>query len=231
MEAEFLLDMLLLYQARAPHIAMECRGFDSAEALMAALGAGEVFDLYFLDIIMPGMDGMSLARALRRQEERSAIIFLTSSADFAVEAFTIKAMDYLVKPVEKARLFAAMDDALRVLARQVEAMTVIAAAEYDLRVRRGDIIAVEVTGHTLTYQLAAGQTVSTKVLRVPFAEAVADLLLDPRFISPHRSYLVNMAHARKLDKDGFLMSNGARVPISRLRGSAARRAYAAFLSR
>ncbi|MDL2293132.1 LytTR family DNA-binding domain-containing protein [Ruminococcaceae bacterium OttesenSCG-928-D13] len=231
MEADFLLEMLDMYQATVPHIRIEVEHFESAEALVEALSIGRDYQLFLLDIIMPGMDGMSLAHALRERAGRCAIIFLTSSPEFAVEAFAVKAADYLVKPVQKARLFEAMDSAIAALGDAVEATTVIPAQEYDLTVRLGDIITVEVTGHTLTYRLAGGKTVVSKVLRISFEQATAALAADPRFLCPHRSYLLNMAHVERLTKDAFLMRGGAEVPLSRLRQAESRQKYADFLAR
>lgn len=230
MEADFLRELLGAYQTARAHLSMEVETFRSAEALMAALEGGRTFDLYFLDIIMPGMDGMSLARALRQNENRCAIVFLTSSPDFAVEAFAVRAMDYLVKPVTKDRMFQTMDDAIEALADRVEAVTTIQTPDYDLHVLRRDILSVEVIGHTLTYRLTRGRAVGSKVLRISFEQATADLAADPRFLSPHRSYLINMAHVDRLDRDGFLMDDGSRVPVSRLRSGEIKKAYAQFLA-
>lgn len=229
MEAEFLLEMLERYKATQRHLDIETRLFGSAEDLAAVLEQDQRFDLYLLDIIMPGMDGLSLAQALRRQKDKCAIIFLTSSPQFAVEAFAVRAMDYLVKPVQKGRLFAALDDAIALLGRQVEPLTTIQSPEYQLTVKRGDIAVVEVTGHTLCYRLVNGKTVDSKVLRIPFEQATGDLQADPRFISPHRSYLINMDHVRQFTKEGVQMEGGALVPVSRLRYTEIKRLYAEYL--
>ncbi len=229
MEAEFLCELLRRYQQKTPHIRLELALFESAEALVQALQARQNYDLYLLDIIMPGMDGMSLARELRRREAECVIVFLTSSPDFALEAFSVKAFDYLVKPVEKERLFEAVDDAIATLGRRVEATATIQTPELDLTVKRGDIVAVEVTGHTLAYSLADGRRLVSKVLRIPFAEATAGLLEDPRFFSPHRSFLINLAHLQKLDKDCLQMAGGLLVPVSRLRYGQLKQCYAAYL--
>jgi len=76
-------------------------------------------DVLLLDISMPGLDGMSLARALQEQSSSPAIIFCTAWSDQAVEAFECDAVDYLVKPVRKERLEIALDKARRFLAKDV----------------------------------------------------------------------------------------------------------------
>lgn len=230
MEADFLRDMLGMYQTARAHVPMEIELFQSAEELIEALGRGECFDLFFLDIIMPGMDGMSLAKALRKDEGHCAIVFLTSSTDFAVEAFAVRAMDYLVKPVRKDRMFETMDNVLDALADRVEAVETIPTPDYELHVLRRDILSVEVAGHTLIYRLTGGRTAISKVLRISFEQATAALAADPRFLYSHRSYLINLTHVHKLDRDGFLLDDGSRVPVSRLRVGDIKKAYAAFLA-
>lgn len=74
----------------------------------------ERFDIYLLDILMPHMTGMQLAREIRTFDHAADIIFLTTSSDFAVESYTVKATNYLMKPVSSNAFFAAMDDILRV---------------------------------------------------------------------------------------------------------------------
>jgi two-component system response regulator AlgR len=75
-------------------------------------------DVLLLDISMPGMDGMTLAQALRDQPMAPAVVFCTAWSDQAVEAFECDAVDYLVKPVRAERLAAALDKARRYLARE-----------------------------------------------------------------------------------------------------------------
>ncbi len=231
MEADFLCEMLRRYQRQKPHIKLEIELYGAAEELAAALEAGQCFELYLLDIIMPGMNGMSLAQALRRQGQDCVIIFLTGSTDFAVEAFRVKASDYLLKPVQKERLFSALDDAIAALGSRVEPLFVLQTPDYDVTVKRGDIVAVEVTGHTLTYCLAGGRRLASKVLRIPFEQAAAELLADGRFFCPHRSFLINLAHVEKLDGEDVWMAGGICVPVSRLRLSALKHACAEYLAR
>ena len=80
---------------------------------LALQASKERFDIYLLDILMPHMTGMQLAREIRTFDHAADIIFLTTSSDFAVESYTVKATNYLMKPVSSNAFFAAMDDILR----------------------------------------------------------------------------------------------------------------------
>lgn len=80
-------------------------------------------DVLLLDLSMPGMDGMTLAKVLREQPTAPAVVFCTAWSDQAVEAFECDAVDYLVKPVRVERLAAALDKARRYVARRETADT------------------------------------------------------------------------------------------------------------
>ena len=69
-------------------------------------------DLLLLDMTMPGMDGLGVARALARRDNPPAVIFVTAHEDFAVEAFDLEAVDYVLKPVAAERLERAIDRAI-----------------------------------------------------------------------------------------------------------------------
>ena len=89
----------------------------SAEEALVALSGGDVYDALFLDVRMPGLDGLELARLLRRFERPPAVVFVSAFDDFAVDAFELAALDYLVKPVSRRRL----DEAVERVARAATA--------------------------------------------------------------------------------------------------------------
>jgi DNA-binding LytR/AlgR family response regulator len=82
---------------------------DSAASALVVLGEGSRFDGLFLDVRMPGLGGLELARVLRRFERPPGIVFVTAFDDHAVEAFELDALDYLVKPVSTRRLAEALE--------------------------------------------------------------------------------------------------------------------------
>ncbi|MDL2253870.1 LytTR family DNA-binding domain-containing protein [Ruminococcaceae bacterium OttesenSCG-928-I18] len=231
MEAEYLSELLEEYKSPLPHLPLRVERFESAEALQKAVRETGEYHIYLLDIILPGMDGVELARTLVQDEPKPSILFLTNSEEYAVEAFSIHAVDYLVKPVQKSRLYAVMDDVVRAAGRRMESTTFLKTPHMDTPVKLADIVAVEVTGHTLRYLLTEGRQYHSKALRISFEEATKDLAKDPRFLRPHRSYLINMVHVEKLGKYQFTMQGGIEIPISRLRFAEIKKAYLHFLSK
>ena len=95
---------------------------DGAQAL--AMCARDRFDLVFMDISMPGMDGLSAARELAELETPPAVVFTTAYAEHALAAFDANAVDYLLKPVRPARLLAALQRAIRPTRAQLDAISV-----------------------------------------------------------------------------------------------------------
>ena len=96
---------LLLARADGAQLVGTASDGDSAINLTEALHP----DLLLLDIAMPGLDGIGVARALAAQNPSPAVVFVTAFDQFAVAAFEVEAVDYLIKPVEPARLQRALD--------------------------------------------------------------------------------------------------------------------------
>lgn len=198
--------------------------YPSAEKLLEAQEGRRRYDLYLLDIIMPGLGGIELARALNRQG-RVPVIFITSSKEHALEAFSARAVNYLVKPVTLGALSAAIDDALALFRAPPEVYTRIPSLHDGQMAKLSDIVYVEVTGHRLSYHLAGGETVKSKVLRIPFEQVAKDLIDDPRFLRPHRSFLVNAEYIVLFSREAILLEGDIHIPISRLRYAEVKASY------
>ena len=97
--------LLAEYFAAHPARAARRSLFPSGEALLRAIEEGQKFHLFLLDILMPGLGGIATGLALRERGQRGEILYLTTSAEFGVESYQARATDYLLKPVDKGRLF------------------------------------------------------------------------------------------------------------------------------
>lgn len=94
-------------------VAHRVTAFSSAEELEAALASGETFSLLCLDILMGGKNGMELARELRAREDETSILFITGSTEFLKDGYSVRPIQYLLKPVEPEALRRAIDTDLR----------------------------------------------------------------------------------------------------------------------
>lgn len=187
----------------------------------------ENYDAIFLDIHMPGLNGMELARLLQRFSSPPAVVFVTAFDDHAVEAFEVKAVDYLLKPIRRDRL----NDALVTIdaARSRRAVSAIAPAppvvpddpvipvEVGNRVvlvKRSTISFVEASGDYVRLYTGAG----SYLLRASLS-ALEEEWSDAGFVRIHRRYLVDLARVSELRSDGdggyHIKLDDRELPVSR----------------
>lgn len=191
-----------------------------APAALAALADGGV-DAVFLDIRMPGTDGLELASALRRQPVPPSVVFVTAHDDRAVDAFDLGAIDYLLKPLRPERL---AESLRRVCAARSPAPEPVAVPTEE------EVIPVELAGRTTMLPRAEVRWVEAQgdyarlhtaetshLIRVPLS-VLADRWADAGFVRIHRSYLVSLRDVRelRLTGSGYVVLTGDReLPVSR----------------
>ena len=191
-EARELLRQDLLVRAPAG-TSIAC--FDSSESFLSGFVPGDD-SLIFLDICMKGMNGIEAAERVRKRSARCLIVFLTSSREYAFDAFPIHPFDYLVKPYQTSQ--------------ESEPQVEIRMPRQTVRMPHGQIAAIASHGHTLDVFTVSG---SRLISLQTFAELEAMLQGDERFLPCNRGVLVNMDEALKLDGDSIILMNGMRFPI------------------
>jgi two-component system, LytTR family, response regulator len=170
-------------------------------------------DLLLLDIEMPGMNGIELTRSL--QGQRPLIIFTTSKKDYAIEAFELNVVDYLVKPVAPGRFIQAIDKARTILESRADEMKInndefifIRDSNVVKRLSLDDVLYVEAMGDYVKLHTPQKFYAIHTTLR-----AVEQRLPPERFLRVHRSYLVAVD---KIDtiQEGVLIISGKPVPVA-----------------
>ena len=182
--------------------------FDGGEAFLSGFTPG-VDALVFLDICMEGMNGIEVAQRVRKRSARCLIVFLTSSKEYAFDAFPVHPFDYLVKPYSAARLDHVLSGAIRLM-EESEQLVEIHLPRQTIRLPHGQIVAVTSHGHALDIFTVSGACLKSSQT---FAELEAALLGDERFLPCNRGVLVNMDEALKLDGDSILLTDGLRFPL------------------
>lgn len=225
-ELEQLVPMLQAYAAQGRAIVW--RTFADPAALLENLRRGAHYDAALLDILMPGVSGIELGRYLKEETPATAIIYTTSSPDFALPAFQNHALRYLLKPIRQKELFSALDMAYTLYEQREEAF-MIKSTEGIVSTTPDRIVLAENMGRTVRYLLADGTEVQTVSRRTRLDDAVAPLPDRPEFIKPHNSFWVNMTYIRAIQREDLVMDNGLLVPISRSRQQEVKRAYLKFL--
>lgn len=189
------------------------------------------YDAYLLPLVSPMAgqqlpNGLLLARALRARGMLNPIIFVSSNPEWAYEAFRVDALQYLPIPLSSETLFPALERAITLPCTPVFALT---TPEGVFGIPYEEIESVECSNHTLFFHRLKLGTLRSVTLRVPLREALAPLLRDPRFIQPHRSFVINMYAVAQLSANEFIMKSGASIPIPRERYATIKTAYLAFL--
>lgn len=200
--------------------------FAGGAELLENVCSGTQFDLFLLDIQPGHTDGLATAQALRAADVHSPIIFTADGPEQAYEAFRVDALQYLLRPVDRQQLFAALDRATALLTGPVLPVTTPLGVR---SVPYRDIVYVECTDHVLHFHRADGTVLRSSSLRVPFARAAAPLLRDGRFLQPHRSYVVNLDRVERLSRAGLAMYGGVTIPIPREKYAGIRAHYLHYL--
>jgi len=183
--------------------------FGSAEAFLFAYEDDKSVDLMLLDIQMGEMDGMALARKIREGNSRVQIIFVTGISDYVAEGYDVSAVHYLLKPVKEEKLYAALDKAAANLSKPKRSISIDAADGVALVVV-DDIAYIEALNHELVITLREGKI----GCKMPLYK-LEEIISDERFVKTHRSYLVNLAHVRRVTRTEVILDNGAVLPLSR----------------
>ena len=180
-------------------------------------------DIALLDIDMPGSDGLSLARRLKREGDAVQIVFVTGLAEYALEGYEVEAVAYLIKPVQKERLFACLDRAREKSGRE-EPGLLLETPGGMARVRLRDICYLESAAHdTLVHCVYEKEPLRCRVGIRQLEERVGER--GSSFFRIHRSYLVNLAYVNRIGKREAVMDTGEALAVARNRWEALNRAY------
>ncbi len=210
-----------------PEFPLRLQAFSSAYGLLEHMEREGGFDLYLLDILMPQMAGLELARRIRQRQEPSEIVFLAVSREYALDAFDVAACGYLVKPIDKGKFEQTMLRAAGRLAQPENSSLLLKTRDGLRRVPFRDLVLVESFNHDRVCTLADGAQCVTSDTLTALMERLGG---DSRFFSPHRAYIINFEHITALNADSVVLSNGQCSPVARTALSALKRAYVDYLS-
>lgn len=182
-------------------------------------------DLIFLDIELPGQNGMDAAFDLRAHDTSTPIVFVTNLAQYAVHGYAVDALDFIVKPFTYEDFALRMERAMRVV-RQRSGRTLTVRGRDGLRVfDASQLVFVDMSGHDLVYHLEGGETVS---VRGSMRRLEGELGGSP-FLRISSGCIVNMGHVRGIADAALTLSTGDVVWASRANKRAALEAIATYL--
>jgi len=205
---------------RERNVPLAYKSFQSAIELISYAEKGD-FSLILLDIMMPGINGMEAAQEIRAFDNRVKIVFLTSSPEFAVESYTVRAYDYILKPVSKDKVFSVLDAVIADEQIPMEGLTV-KTQKGMVRILFSKLAFVEIINKKLYFHMADGNVQEVNSSLTAFEEK---LLARSEFVKVHRSYIVNMYHISMLGPKKLVTDSGKVIPISRMLYANVKEAY------
>ena len=186
--------------------------FDKPKVLIKQLKQGIKFDIYILDIIMPDINGIELAREIRTFDAESKILFVTVTPEYGVNSYEVNAFYYLLKPIQTNKFFKLLDSIKESLQDQDKNFVRITNQGNILTFPIHSILYIEVLKHKIHYYIKDNKVYTTygslKNIRL-FLSSYSN------FIQCHKSFIVNLAYVNMLIDHNFKLKNEALVPISR----------------
>ncbi len=189
---------------------MICKSFQNPFELVDSIERGMQPDILFLDIIMPGENGIHVAEQIRRYDNNVKIIFLTCTPEYAVESYAVDAYYYQIKPVLEEAFFQLMDSVLSECGRQREYNLVIRCKSGVRQINLEKLEYCEVIGRTLLFHLENGNVVESAG---SLNELCEKLLVYENFLRPHRSFLINMDYIQTISHKGITMESLEEIPV------------------
>ncbi|MDY5577435.1 MAG: LytTR family DNA-binding domain-containing protein [Lachnospiraceae bacterium] len=201
-------------------IAVEIFSFDNGDDLITK---NEVcrMDIIFLDIIMPLLNGMETAKEIRKADTAVNIIFLTSSPEFALESYEVKARGYLLKPVSYDKWKELLDDCSHGF--DVEPKNLVLKTEFGYqKLYYRDIEYIEAQNKVILFYMRNGKIIKTAETLRSFESKLNN---SEGFFKCHRSYLVYIPNVENFNLTEITTKSGCRIPIARGYGKAFKEAY------
>lgn len=188
-------------------------------------------DIYILDMIMSEKTGIDIGTLIRNTDERSAIIYITSSDDFAFEAYGVHAVRYLLKPVLEELFIEALDYAIADISKEKrDTVYTVKTKEGLVSILYSRIEYIENYSRTLNIRLTDNKTIQSIFIRKSFDEEIRQVIKNGGFVQVHKSFLVNLCHVEKLAPGSVIMKSGTRIPVSKTRTADVKKEYLKFVS-
>lgn len=224
-----ILSLLDKYQIERPETVINPHPFTSGNDVLRCIDASQKFDLFLLDILMPEMSGIELAKRLRETSSEIPMVFLTSTADYALDAFGVSADQYILKPINHTNLFPVLDKIISSIEDKRDRFFTITIRKNTIKIPHRSIVCAELAGRALRIYLDNGDVLLSSTLRKSFTNEISPLLEDDRFFCEHKSFAINMKHVEQIKNSSFILKGGLSVPIPKYNLARAKAKYLAWL--
>ena len=205
-DRRYIMDMVRSWASAAGH-EVQIDGFPSAESFLFRYAGESDYDILLLDIEMGAMDGVTMAKELRKSNDTVQIIFITGYSDYISEGYEVAALHYLMKPVNEEKLCLVLDRAAEKLAKNERVLNFEVSGEMVrvpiYQIRYADVLGNYVTVHALTD------------VTVKMTSGELEKQLDERFYRVGRSALVNLTQISRVTRAEIRLNDGTAIPLPR----------------
>lgn len=205
-QIEYIASIVTSWSAREGH-SCEIGTFSSAESFLLEYEEDKAYDILLLDVEMKNMNGMELARCLRKDNNRAEIIFITSHFEFVGEGYEVDALHYLIKPISTEKLMQVLTKAAEKLSAEPPSVVISCEGEtaklYEADIRYVEAFLHYIVIHTKDKEYKIKENISV------FENRVSD-----DFYRIHRSYLVSLKHITRISRTSVHIGN-IELPLSR----------------
>lgn len=168
------------------------------------------FDLIFLDIKMPKMNGVDVAKKIREKDSKVMIIFLTSLMQYALEGYKVNATNYIIKPISSKRLEMELDRCMKVISQKEEPYICFHNDNGNYRILLKEIIYIETYNRNLLIH-----TNEKNIICYWKMKELESKIGSYGFARNHSSYIINLFYVENIEKNDIKLSTGERLPISK----------------
>lgn len=205
-DRQYILHMVYHWAASAGHM-VQTAAFSSAENFLFHYAEEKDYDILLLDIEMGEMDGVTMAKQLRKGNDTVQIIFITGYSDYISEGYEVAALHYLMKPVKEEKLYAVLERATEKLEKNEKVLSLESGGEM-VRIPLYQIRYADVTGNYVTVHAQDDVTVKMTLGEL-------QKLLDERFYRAGRSMIVNITQIGRVTKTEVYLNDGTVLLLPR----------------
>lgn len=222
--------LLLKYKSLHPNKDFELEKFSDPSRVYQKILEGKLTDIYILDMLMPRRTGIDLGKQIRTSSHESVIIYITASDDYALDAYGVHAVRYLLKPIDEYKLYEALNYALSYTKVKSESMYLIKTQNGLLQRPYSKIEYIENIGRKQEVHMSDGETLKSLFIRKSFEEETKEAAIRENFLQVHKSFLVNLDYVKQLTSDSIIMESSKQIPVSKAKAARVKREYLLFVS-
>lgn len=206
-QRHYLKEIVLAWAKRNCHL-VELKQYANAEAFLFDFAEEKDFDILLLDVEMQEINGVALAKKVRRENQVVQIIFVTGFYEYFGDGFDVSALHYLIKPIDAAKLEPVLDRAVNGMTLRKRSVLVV-TQEGSVKIPLADILYIEAERVYIVVHTMQGNY-RTRITLLKFCAE-----LDDTFFKIHRSFVVGLMHIKIITKTSVTLINGDLLPISR----------------